>query len=118
MSNDIYTEDLGQFGSRELKEASKLILAIDNGLPDDFYNDDIKIGFNKNSGYVFLTNADLQVAMYDSESDELYSHYSTPYEGREGSLKELITEYDDMCKEDQEYVDDLRKNIDQRYPQI
>ena len=28
MSNDIYTEDLGQFGSRELKEASKLILAI------------------------------------------------------------------------------------------
>ena len=118
MSNDIYTEDLGQLGSRELKVASKLILAIDNGLPDDFNNDDIKIGFNKYSGYVFLTNADLQVAMYDSENDELYSHYSTPYDGYEGSLEKLITEYADMCKEDQEYVDDLRKNIDQRYPQI
>tara|TARA_R100001591_G_scaffold3203_1_gene7673 strand:+ start:343 stop:696 length:354 start_codon:yes stop_codon:yes gene_type:complete len=111
MSNDIYTEDLGQFGSRELKEASKLILAIDNGLPDDFYNDDIKIGFNKNSGYVFLTNADLQVAMYDSENDQLYSYYSTPYEGHEGSLEELITEYADMCKEDQEYVDNLKNEV-------
>jgi len=107
--NDVYTEDLGQFGSIELKEASKLILAIDNGLPDDFYNDDIKIGFNKNSGYVFLTNSDLQVAMYDSESDELYSHYSTPYDGYEGSLEDLINEYDDMCKEDQEYVDNIKK---------
>ena len=56
--------------------------------------------------------------MYDSENDELYSHYSTPYDGYEGSLEKLITEYADMCKEDQEYVDDLRKNIDQRYPQI
>ena len=111
MSNDIYTEDLGQFGSKELKEASKLILAIDNGLPDDFYNDDIKIGFNKYSGYVFLINADLQVAMYDSENDELYSHYSTPKGGYEGSLEELITEYADMCKEDQEYVDNLRKEV-------
>jgi hypothetical protein len=107
--NDVYTEDLGQFGSIELKEASKLILAIDNGLPNDFYNDGIKIGFNKNSSYVFLTNSDLQVAMYDSKSDELYSHYSTPYDGYEGSLEELITEYADMCKEDQEYVDDIKK---------
>jgi hypothetical protein len=111
MSNDIYTEDLGQFGSIELKEASKLILAIDNGLPDDFYHEGIKIGFNRNSGYVFLTNSDLQVAMYDKESDELYSYYSTPYDGYEGSLEELITEYDDMCKEDQEYVDNLRKEV-------
>jgi hypothetical protein len=47
--------------------------------------------------------------MYDSKSDELYSHYSTPYDGYEGSLEELITEYADMCKEDQEYVDDIKK---------
>ncbi len=107
--NETYTEDLGQFGSRELKEASKLILAIDNGLPDDFYNDDIKIGFNKVSGYVFLTNADLQVAMYDSESDELYSHYSTPYEGKEGSYEELLQEYDDMHPEDQEFMNEIKQ---------
>ena len=107
--SDVYTEDLGQFGSIELKEASKLILAIDNGLPNDFYNDGIKIGFNRNSGYVFLTNSDLQVAMYDSVNDELYSHYETPYDGYEGSLEDLINEYDDMCKEDQEYVDNIKK---------
>ena len=45
--NDIYTEDLAEFGTRELKEAGKLLTAIGRGLPDDFYQDGIKVGFNK-----------------------------------------------------------------------
>jgi hypothetical protein len=106
---DIYTEDLADFGFRELREAGKLLLAIGNGLPDDFYNDGIKVGFNRNSGYVFLTNSDLQVAMYDDESEELYSFYSTPYEGREGSYEELLQEYDDMHPEDQEFMNEIKE---------
>ena len=61
-----------------------------------------------NSGYVFLTNADYQVAMVDDKG-ELYSFYSTPYEGIEGSLEDLIEEYDNLCEEDQEYVDELKE---------
>jgi len=34
--NDIYTEDLAEFGTRELKEAGKLLTAIGRWLPDYF----------------------------------------------------------------------------------
>ncbi len=105
---DIYTEDFSEFGFRELNEAGKLLTAIKNGLPDDFYDDGIKVGFNKNSGYVFLTNSDYQVAMLDDD-EKLYSFYSTPYEGREGSYKDLMEEYDDMHHGDQDFMDDLKK---------
>jgi len=105
---NIYTEDFSEFGFRELNEAGKLLTAIKNGLPDDFYDDGIKVGFNRNSGYVFLTNSDYQAAMLDDDG-KLYSFYNTPYEGREGSYEELIEEYDDMHPEDQEYMNDLKQ---------
>jgi hypothetical protein len=104
-----YTENLADFGPRQLKEAGKLLSAIGNGLPDDFYDQGIKVGWNINSGYVFLTNDDYQVAMYDDESEELYSFYTTPYEGREGCYEELLQEYDDMHPEDQEFMNDIKQ---------
>jgi len=104
-----YTEDLANFGYRELDEAGKLLSAIKNGLPDDFNNQRIKVGFNINSGYVFLTNDDCQVAMYDDESEELYSFYTTPYDGLEGCYEELLQQYDDMHPEDQEFMNDIKQ---------
>ncbi len=104
-----YTENLADFGTRELKEAGKLLSAIAYGLPDDFYNQGIRVGFNMNSGYVFLINDEYQVAMYDDESEELYSFYTTPYEGREGCYEELLQEYDDMHPEDQEFMNDIKQ---------
>jgi len=106
---DTYTENLADFGIRELKEAGKLLSAIGNGLPDDFDNQGIKVGFNMNSGYVFLTNDEYQVAMYDDESEELYSFYTTPYEGKEGCYEELLQEYKDMHPEDQEFMNDIKQ---------
>jgi len=108
MEND-YTENLANFGFRELDEASKLLSAIKNGLPDDFDNQGIRVGFNRNSGYVFLTNDECHVAMYDDQSKELYSFYSTPYEGREGCYEELLQEYDDMHSEDQEFMNEIKQ---------
>tara|TARA_R100000908_G_C3669429_1_gene93001 strand:- start:34 stop:384 length:351 start_codon:yes stop_codon:yes gene_type:complete len=105
---DLYTEDLSVFGNRELDEAGKLLSAIKKGLPDDFYNDGIRVGFNRNSGYVFLTNSEYQVAMLDDEG-KLYSFYSTPYEGIEGSYEDLLEQFDDLHPEDQEYVNDLKQ---------
>jgi hypothetical protein len=107
--SDFYTEDLSEFGYRELQEAGKLLSAIKKGLPKDFYGDEIKVGFNKNSSYVFLTNSEYQVAMIDDEG-KLYSFYSTPYEGREGSFEDLMEEYEDMHPEDQKYMDELKSN--------
>ena len=97
---------------RKRKRRSITILkAIKKGLPSDFDREGIKVGFNKNSGNVFLTNAEYQVAMVDDEGN-LYSFYSSPYEGKEGSYEDLKEEYDDMHPEDQEWFDDLSKSLD------
>ena len=108
--NDYYTEDLAKFGFRELDEAGNLLKAIQKGLPSDFDCEGIKVGFNMISGNVFLTNADYQVAMVDNEGN-LYSFYSSPYEGKEGSYEDLKEEYDDMHPEDQEWFDDLTNSL-------
>ena len=105
---NICTEDLSKFGYRELDEAGKLLSAIKKGLPDDFDSDGIKVVFNTYSGNVFLTNSEYQVVMIDDEGN-LYSFYSTPYEGREGSFEDLLEEFDDMHPEDQEYMNDLKQ---------
>jgi hypothetical protein len=115
MSED-YTEDLSKFGYRELDKAGKLLSAIKSGLPEDFWKEGIRVGFNMQSGYVFLTNDEHQVAMLDDEG-KLYSFYSTPYEGREGSYEELLEEYDDMHPEDQKFLVELEKyyNFEKTY---
>ncbi len=110
-----YTEDLAAFGYREQRAAQDLFEAWKlNGLPVDFWNSGVKIGFNMNSGYVFLTNSEYQVAMCTTnEQDqlELYSYYSSPYEGKEGSFDELLEEYEDMHPEDQEWFQEIADNI-------
>jgi len=108
--NDYYTEDLSKFGYRELDMTGDLLKAIKKGLPSDFYDEGIKVGFNMNSGYVFLTNEEYQVAMVDDEG-KLYSFYSSPYEGKEGSYEDLKEEFEDMHPEDQEWFNDLTKNL-------
>ena len=109
-----YTEDLADFGYREQREAQNLFEAWkSNGLPVDFWNNGVKIGFNMNSGYVFLTNSDYQVAMCETnEHDQLvlYSFYSSPYEGKEGSFDDLLEEYKEMHLEDQEWFQQIADN--------
>ena len=101
-----YTEDFSEFGYIQLDEAGKLLTAIKSGLPSDFDDGGIRVGFNRNSGFVFLTNDEYQVAMLDDKG-KLYSFYTTPYEGYEGSLEELLEEYDNMNNEDKDFVDEL-----------
>ena len=119
-SQKTYTEDLADFGYREQEEAKNLFQAWrESGLPVDFWNNGVKIGFNMNSGYVFLTNSDYQVAMCTTnEQDqlELYSFYTSPYEGKEGSFDELLEEYKEMHPEDQEWfqqIADTRSRSDE-----
>ena len=114
-SQKTYTEDLADFGYREQEEAKNLFQAWrESGLPVDFWNNGVKIGFNMNSGYVFLTNSDYQVAMCTTnEQDqlELYSFYTSPYEGKEGSFDELLEEYKEMHPEDQEWFQEIADNV-------
>lgn len=105
---DITTTDLAKFGYREKAMALSLLQAMfDQGLPNDFNDDEVTIMMNTNSGNVFLTNSDYQVAMLNG--DKLESFYNTPYEGREGFYADLMSEYKDMHREDKIFMRDVKK---------
>lgn len=88
---EIVTVDLSKFGWRELRLAEQLLKAWrEQGLPNDFYYGDIKLGFNTHSGCVFLSNEDFQVAMMNG--DNLESFYTDFETGEEGFLDELSQE--------------------------
>ena len=71
--------------------AEKLLQAWrEQGLPDDFYDDEVKLNFNTYSGYVFLSNSDYQVAMLNGDNlESFYTDYET---GEEGFKEELSEE--------------------------
>ena len=107
--NEVYTEDLADFGSRERAMAAELLA---QRLPDGFIDDGVKLAMNRNSGFVFLVNADYQCAMMNGDNLELF--HSTPYEGLEGFLSDLIAENQpgDMHREDAEYIIQCAENED------
>lgn len=87
----ITTTDFAKFGYRERKLAEQLLKAWnEQGLPEDFHEDEVVIIMNTNSGNVFLTNSDFQVAMMNG--DRLESFYTDFETGEEGFKHELSEE--------------------------
>jgi hypothetical protein len=102
---DPITTNLADFGFRELRIVRDLLTAmLEQGLPPDFDSEGVVPCMNRNSGYVFLTNAEYQVAMLNG--DKLESFYSSPYEGREGFKDGLVEQFDSMHPEDQQWMMD------------
>ena len=102
------TTNLSDFSYRELTILEELLKAMrEQGLPKDFYNDEVCPMMNQLSGNVFLTNSDFQVAMLNG--DKLESFYFLSYHGNEGFLEELIEEYDNgnIKAEDFEQLADI-----------
>lgn len=104
------TTNLADFGYREIKMARDLLDAwMNNGLPSDFEGSGVVVMMNQNSGDVFLTNEEFQVAM--ESGGKLYSFYNSPYEGKEGSFEDLLAEYAGMHEEDKEWFKDLADTL-------
>ncbi len=83
MNNEVTTIDLANFGYREIAITKDILTAwVAGGLPEDFSDSEVTIMFNRNSGSVFLTNSDYQVAMV--VDGKLESFYSCPQCGNEG----------------------------------
>lgn len=98
---DYYTENLAEFGARERAIAGKLLSLP---LPENFGTAGVRVAFNKNSGLVFLVNDDYQCAMLNG--DELAIFHTTPYDGLEGFIEDLLAENEpgDLRREDAEYI--------------
>lgn len=113
------TTNLSEFGWRELKLARDLLNAmIEEGLPSEFYDEKVEVAFNQNSGYVFLTNSDYQTALINPNTNKLESFYSSPYEGHEGFLDDLVEKYQDMHPEDQEWLRDIAEHNNVSLPHL
>jgi len=108
----MYTENLSDIlgCSREREKVRDILNAWGNhGLPVDFDDDGVKMGFNKQSGNVFLVNSDYQCCMVSA--GKLESFYYSPYEGIEGFFDGLVEQYSCMHHEDQEWLRDIAKNL-------
>lgn len=120
MTNETYTEDLGDIMqcSRERGLVANILnLWNTKGLPDSFGIDGAKFAFNRNSGYVFLVNDDYQCAMINSATGELEVFHSTPYNGAEGFLSDLLaTAPDEYHSEDADYIRDMARVEDVELP--
>lgn len=104
-SDSVVTDDISDFGARELALAVDLLNAAKNGYPEDFDTDGVKLFCNRNSGYVFLSNSQYQVCM---EADgELYSYHSLPYSGIEGFSWELYDEWKEGNIQEEEDIEYL-----------
>ena len=102
------TTNLSDFGYRELAMLEDLLKAMrEQGLPDDFYDEEVHPMMNQNSGNVFLTNSEYQVAMMNG--DKLESFYFLSYHGNEGFLDELLIDYKNgnILEEDWEQLADI-----------
>jgi len=104
--------NFADFGYRELDMAGDLLTKYANGtmsrMARDYFSGPygIQVGFNKNSGNVFLVDEDYNVLMDDGKELDLF--ISTPYSGEEGFYDDLMEIYGELDEEDQEYLDSLR----------
>ncbi len=99
--------DLSNFGNRELNEAKEILDAIiNNGYPDEFQLDGVSIAFNANSGIVFLTNSEYQVAV-ESEG-KLVMWYILSYDS-EGTCEDLHDDFknNNISEDDYEELADI-----------
>ena len=96
---DNVTCDLSKFGYRELSEAS-ILLKLYSENPVDFLSDEITLNFNPNSGVVFLSDEDYNVAI--EEDGKLVQFFSCRQGGNEGTQAESdydFEKYNGYCSE-------------------
>ena len=114
-----FEADFDGFGYIQLDEAGKLLSfyaadptsaltrrALDYFGTASYSGSYVKVGFNANSGNVFLIDESGYVIMPNRGKLDLF--ISLPYSGEEGFYNELIDIYDELEEEDQEYLDSLK----------
>lgn len=96
---EITTTDLADFGFHDRENLIQLLRAWhEQGLPKDFYDEEVIPMFNRNSGYVFLTNSEFQVAML-TDDNKLEIWHSCPNCGHEGFSEDCQLNDENECNE-------------------
>ena len=96
-TQEITTTDLADFGFHDREELIQLLRAWHTqGLPSDFYEDEVRAMMNRNSGCVFLTNSEYQSAMMNGDKLEIWHNCSNC--GHEGFAEDCVLN-DEGCNE-------------------
>ena len=104
MKEEIITTDFSKFGYYEREIAETLLrTSREQGFPEEFYDNEITIAFNRQSGCVFFTNSDYQVAMMNNNKLEMF--YNCPICGYEGFAENMMHNEDEL--ECQEWLKDI-----------
>jgi hypothetical protein len=90
--NETLTSNWSEFGYREIEEAKKLLSHIKE---IDSYGE-VKVFFNKNSGFVFLSDDDFKVWLMDG--DKIREWFNCPNCGHEGFREEFKDQDCADCK--------------------
>jgi hypothetical protein len=89
MEDTIKVADFSGFGFRELEMAAELLDAYSENPIDCLDQETLKVAMNTNSGYVFLTDAEFNVAMMnDGELEQFFSCPECGLEGFKDDFKE------------------------------
>lgn len=96
MNNTMPTMDLKGFGYMELDQAKEILNALQEHGSPDFMTDGLQIMFNQNSGSVFLTDEDFNVAVLSG--DELVQFYNCPMCGYENTQEDALSDGKDFEK--------------------
>ena len=97
--------DLAKFGTSDLAEAGKLLTTLNTHQDDTKHlGDGVYVCLNTNSGFVFLSDEDYNVAMMSGH--QLVDFHNCPNCGNEALAPYFRSEFaDSECC--QEYADDL-----------
>ncbi len=93
------TTDFADFGHNERVDLMHILIAWnEQGLPKEFYEEEVRPMFNRNSGMLFLTNSEYQVAAMNEKKLEIWN--SCPNCGHEGFAEDcrMVGEGCNECK--------------------
>ena len=107
--------ELSRLGYREVGMLGEMLNAWADqnlsSLAKKYFGELTDWGFNPNSGFVYLTDEDDNVLMFNESMKKLDLFLSTPDEGQEGFIEDLLTEWHYLTKDDQDFVESYYRDL-------
>jgi len=100
--------ELSRLGYREVGMLGEMLNAWADqnlsSLAKKYFGELTEWGFNPQSGFVYLTDEDDNVLMFNESMKKLDLFLSTPDEGQEGFIEDLAREFNYLTEDDQDFV--------------
>jgi len=100
--------ELSRLGYREVGMLGEMLNAWADqnlsSLAKKYFGELTDWGFNPQSGFVYLTDEDDNVLMFNESMKKLDLFLSTPDEGQEGFIEDLAREFNYLTEDDQDFV--------------